>query len=278
MTDTALPSFRSPPLDEVVLGIQFQPLAGFDVRHLGQLCERFNKQFPVVELQPPLPAQIERFGQLSATPTIKFEFGQIPLLPRVWLLGEAKNDLLQIQNDRLLRNWRRVDGTGQYPRYEQVRKAFLKDLEQVKSFLSFCQLPAISVTQCEVTYVNQIPAQIRGSDLLPAEVFSVFATGNAPHFPSKPEALRYAVTRVIEATQSSSGKSILGRLHVELASGFDARTSEPLYLLNLTLRGMPESDDLSGVVGFFDMARDRIVRSFAEVTTPHMHDIWERER
>lgn len=70
MTDTLprpdhLPDFRTPPLNEVVVGVQFAPARGYQQILAGEVWELYRAQFPTVEEMPPIPPAFETFG-LSA--------------------------------------------------------------------------------------------------------------------------------------------------------------------------------------------------------------------
>jgi len=157
-----------------------------------------------------------------------------------------------------------------------VRSAFAQDLEAFELFVGEHRLGSIEPTQCEVTYVNQISAGARGSHPRdPAEVFATFASTPALASVADPEGYHSASTFIVRKT--SGENSILARLFVEISSGIHTKTEEPLYVLNLTVRGVPASADAAGVLNFFDFARDRIVRTFASITTPELQLDWGRE-
>ena len=58
-----LPSYKNPPVDEVVCGCQFQPLGRFKLPHLGLFWEKFRREFPTTEHAPPLVSE----GGFNAT-------------------------------------------------------------------------------------------------------------------------------------------------------------------------------------------------------------------
>ena len=62
---------------------------------------------------------------------------------------------MQVQPDRLMFNWRKVDGTESYPRYETLLPEFV---ELLGIFLSLDQVVAAqpSVAWVELQYVNPI--------------------------------------------------------------------------------------------------------------------------
>ena len=68
----------------------------------------------------------------------------------------------------------------------------------------------------------------------------------------------------------------LGRLHVVEEPRIKLEDGSPLIRLTLTARGAPTKKDFGGVMAFFDIGREFIVRGFASITTAQMHRIWGR--
>ena len=67
------------------------------------------------------------------------------------------------------------------------------------------------------------------------------------------------------------------RLWVQVGPG-QRKPSEPTVLLTLSARGKPSGEGLDEALSFLDDAHTHIVRSFAELTTPAMHEVWRRRR
>jgi uncharacterized protein (TIGR04255 family) len=271
---SALPSFRKPPVGEVVLGLQFEELDGLDLRHVGQLASRFENKYPRFETQVPLDPAIERFdGPRHARP-VSIEVTEPPLFPRLWLAAATGEEMVQLQKDRLLHNWRHTPIGAEYPRYPRLREQFAEDWSVVDSFVQEHQLGTILPTQCEVVYVNQIEADGGSVHADPSRYFSFIGPALCRHGQSEFEAVTFSTSGVTRAVTERG--SLAGRLFVELTSGLNVSTRKPTYRFALTVRGAPASRDLGGVLEFFDFARERIVRSFVELTTPEMHEHWER--
>ena len=66
--------------------------------------------------------------------------------------------MIQVQQDRFMKNSRKEGPNEQYPRYEQCKANFARDFAVLNDFLADNHLPQPSITQCEVTYVNHIVA------------------------------------------------------------------------------------------------------------------------
>ena len=67
-----LPDFTDPPLDEVVIGVQFAPVPGYNSVHSMGIWELFQPEFPKVVEQPMIETQFETFGgsNIDAGPRI----------------------------------------------------------------------------------------------------------------------------------------------------------------------------------------------------------------
>ncbi|MBI4192475.1 MAG: TIGR04255 family protein, partial [Betaproteobacteria bacterium] len=150
-----LPDFRNPPVGEVVLSLQFSPIPGFQATHLGLLWSRFRTKYPKSETYPPIDPVIEQFGtRPQPAQRIRLEVIQSGFMPRAWFLNEDGTELVQVQQDRFIRNWRKLKETDEYPRYEKLRERFEEDFKEFNQFIRAENLPEIVPNQCEVTYIN----------------------------------------------------------------------------------------------------------------------------
>ena len=151
-----LPDFRNPPLVETVLSLQFQPLRRFSLVHVGLLWHQFRDTFPLVEEHPPLSAVRETFGVPSPR-HVEVTIEEKPPLPRVWFLNASETELIQIQADRFIHNWRKAGKVSTpYPRYEGVCAKFRDEVRSFQQFLSDEKIGQVVINQCEVTYINHI--------------------------------------------------------------------------------------------------------------------------
>jgi uncharacterized protein (TIGR04255 family) len=268
-----LPDFTAPPVVEVVLGVQFDPLAALRAAHVGLLWGEFRSRFPRVEDKPPLAPAVELFGTRSASQVeVQLELADTPPLPRSWILNLAGTELLQFQHDRLIHNWRKV-GDEDYPRYWRVRDSFRQELEVLMSLLDREELGPLVPNQCEITYVNHIMAGAGWERHGQVEnVVTVWASRYSDAFLSEPEAVRFAVQYVIP---NAAGEP-LGRLHINVNPAHRTEDNQPMLRMTLTARGRPDGDGLDGVFRFLDRGHEWAVRGFASITTPEMHTIWGR--
>lgn len=267
-----LPDFRQPPLAETVLSIQFAAIAGLTTAHLGLLWQQFRERFPLIEEQPALPPAVEKFGPPSQG-EVEVTVEEKPPVPRLWFLDPDKTELIQVQPDRFIHNWRGIDGVKPYPRFEPVRDKFRAEVAVLEQFLKSEGLGAPVVNQCEVTYVNHIERSgvwERHGQM--EKILANWRTVPERRFLPEPED---AVVRLRYVMRDETGRH-LGRLHVICQPAWKKSDNSPLIVLNLTARGEPTGESIEGAFRFFELGRRWIVQGFAELTADVMHRKWGR--
>lgn len=265
---TELPEFEAPPLVEVSLGVQFHALPALRPIELGALRDAWRAEYPLVQELPPLPPQIE--SETPGIPALQFSLG----LPqaRLWFLTTAQSQLVQVQSDRFIVNWRQTPDDAEYPRYATVREAFQQRLDDLIAFLDDRQFGSIKVTQVEATYINAIdppPGQTRLGDL--TRVFRHWHPLDAHHL-AGPDQARAAFAFSVPS---------LGRPPVRMYVSADPAVrpdGRPAHFLTMTVRGAPVESDRDAALRFLDEAHDHLVHSFAELTPESMHAEWRRTR
>ncbi len=264
-----LPDFTDPPIAEVALGVQFDPLPLRSV-HFGILWQRFRDNFPNVQEQPPIESGLESFDSALPRPMFDLKVMNAPILPRVWFLDTENSELVQVQSDRFVRNWRRLPGQ-QYPRYERLRDSFAHDLTEFTDFVNNEGLGPLRYTQCEVNYVNAIPVSSPSpSGVLRAWRGHRISVGDG--LQSTVEAERLAQQMRIVRRD----KSIAGRLYVTSEPAQQAGESSPTLLMNLTYRGRVSGESVEECLPVLEEGRQVIVESFTSMTTNQMHKKWGR--
>jgi hypothetical protein len=67
-------------------------------------------------------------------------------------------ELIQFQQDRFMHNWRKVPGQkSEYPRFDPIISKYTSELETLETYFRSKTWGPIVPTQCELTYVNQMP-------------------------------------------------------------------------------------------------------------------------
>lgn len=263
----ACPNFIKPPVIETVLSVQFESLQEFSTIHFGLFWEKVRNRFPETKDHPALAPMIELQHDAVSGARMRFEAVDSFTPQRLWLLDKKNTEMVQLQNDRFIKNWRRVD-ENEYPRYfGSIKPAFERDFNEFKDFIAHEGLGEIKVNQCEVTYVNHIVADEGWSDLDEiAKIFSIWKEAEIGEFPGKAEDYAWRSRYPI----LDSKREWIGRLHVDIQPALRLTDNKPMYVMTLTARGMcGEGFD------FFDIGHESIVKSFKNLTTPNMWKIWK---
>jgi uncharacterized protein (TIGR04255 family) len=268
----ALPQFRKPPVTEVVQGIQFLPVALTPV-HQGLFYQSVREQFPKLNVVPALLPVVERFdldGSGASPPPPEFIIGAPQLAHRMWFVSADELNLIQVQNDRLLFNWRHQPHTPDYPHYQHVRYGFEEAFVKFQKLVSDEKLGEFTVTMAELSYFNQIvPPSDVGLDR-PDRIFAWWPDTSASAM-GRQEIISFSMQRRLTAEDGSP----IGRLYANVSPA-PVPDRPPFYALELTVRGYPVGPGLEGALVLHDLAHEAIVTTFAAMTTSEMHDLWER--
>ena len=218
-----------------------------------------------------MPPSIETF-EGPQEPRFEFQISNAPPTPRLLMFSESETEVLQIQEDRFGYSWRKLSPEHEYPRYVNIRENFERELAGFQSFLSEEGLETLSPVQCEVTYVNVILPDgvwVSHSDL--GKIIPSASPRLTEGFLPPPEQVRYASQYVIPGNEAP-----LGRLYVSAEPGYLLDDGRPMYLMKLTVRGVPGGSGAAGIVETMDLGHEWIVRGFTTLTSGEMHRVWRR--
>jgi uncharacterized protein (TIGR04255 family) len=267
-TNTAEPEFEKPPIVEVALGVQFSPLSALRTVHLGLLWSMFRKDFPRTEDQPPLARAIERFDKPDL-PLFRIE--PAPLTPRSWFLSKDGSELVQVQQDRFVHNWRKMGSNTAYPRYRNLREKFAENLRTFESFAKAEQLGEFKPDQCELTYVDHIESGEVWKDF--TQVDAVIRSWQPPKTDVK-ELVHENVTLEINHLILGKDGKPRGRLHIRVAPVYRMSDHAPILSLEFLARGAPLAPGINGILGFLDLAHDCTLGVFTTMTTTAIQKSW----
>jgi uncharacterized protein (TIGR04255 family) len=267
-----LVDFKSPPVTEVLLGVQFNSLERFLSPHLGVVWGEFKQEFPIIEELPYLPPVFETFGTPAAfiIPSVNFQIVSRPEMLRVHFLNQQRTELLQVQRDRFLHNWRKVGDGDNYPRFERMIETFESGFQKFIDVIDRQRLGPVVPNQCEVSYFNQIPIQDGETIWSQFAVTFPDAAGNTTvDGLGAPEDARFALRYIVPAADGSA----LGRVIVVAEP---ARRADGVTIIQFTLtaRGKPGTADMSGVLDFLKNGRVLLNRAFKMLTSPKMQERW----
>ncbi len=260
-----LPKYTNPPLDEVVVGVQFSTISQYSSILAKEIWDLFKEDFPNFREQPPLSPVFETFGGANPEPSMTFSFGAPPIKSRLWFVTADENRLIQFQDDRLLMNWRKRPNGQDYPHFESILSAFENCLVRVKEYFLENFGINMKINQTEVTYINFIPVD---SFTETDQWISILQNAGELDF----EKLTFNMQEIIR----NSSEIPYARLFQEVSSASSESGDKKALRLAITIRGKPESENAQDSIEFLKMARIRIVNRFTEITTKAAHESWER--
>jgi len=194
---------------------------------------------------------------------------------RSWFLNRDGTQLVQVQSDAFMRNWRQSGSTKGvstiYPHYDSLRASLLKDFGAFSTFAADNGWRTILPRQCEITYVNhvRVPDGV-GTHASVSRVlrcYSELADSFLPRSEDSRFIIRYAIR------QAGDFK---GRLTVTVQPAYLIETNDEILNLTLVARGAPLGAGLDGSLAFLDLGHEWIVRGFSELTTDEMQAFWGR--
>jgi uncharacterized protein (TIGR04255 family) len=183
--------------------------------HFGLFWRRVRDRFPSAEERPALAPVLEQATEsLSPVAQLRFEAQETLSPQRLWLLNRAATEMIQIQNDRFIKNWRKRGDKQEYVHYEPVIKpAFERDYREFQALLADEGLGEVRANQCEVTYVNHIVAGEGWSSWDEMEkLFTFSKQPPAEPYPGRAEDFVFRARFPI----LGPNKEWIGRLHVDV--------------------------------------------------------------
>jgi uncharacterized protein (TIGR04255 family) len=269
--DFKWPSFADPPVAEVVLGVQFEPL-GMTSGHLGWYWrECLGNDWPTATEAPALPDQVESFGGKRAVhwPVMQFQFQSGPTTNRLQVRNRDQDRMVQIQDTRFIYNWVRRNGV--YPRYTVIRQEFDQLFARFRQFTVTAKLAELRLNQWEVTYVNHVPCEPLWE--VPADGQKVF-----PALLKRPEPYGGTKFETLMGEWRSEIPPQRGRLHVHVRYQEVKRPdASPVDVLvaHLTARGpIAEDQDWNADL---NLGHETIVIAFRDISSDLARKHWGEE-
>jgi uncharacterized protein (TIGR04255 family) len=261
--DTHIVDFAEPPVAEVALSVQLGRPVVDATRALGELWPRIRDQYPKLEQLPMLPP-LESTFEVPTPGRMIFNIAG-PESARYLFVSESENELVQVQENRLGYNWRKLPGGETYPRYAHVREHFASALDRLLDVVGDVALP-----WCEMSYVNPVvlggPAELR-PDL--SRIVRRIANVQLSALPTTPINTTIVERFRVERTDGTPYAWFF--VEIEPTVTFEQGLA---YGITLLMRGQPTQPGKAEVLDFFDDARSRIVQTFQDITTPEMHELW----
>lgn len=255
-----LPEFDNPPVVETAVGVEFLPLQKWDVPHFGLFWHSLRHKYPHTKVQYIAPGP-------TGFPVVMIPI-QLPV--RCQFLTVDETQLIQVQNDRFFYNWQRLTGADAYPHYDSLRPLFEQHWLGFRQFLMTDEVGFPDVQACEVTYVNHIERG-QGWETL-ADLSRVFLNWQQV---GGMEALSSPGTVLMDVIYPAAIER--GQLRVQIQTALRNTDGREILQMVLTARSKPALSELSDVLACLDSGHETIVRSFAALTSAHMHELWQRK-
>ena len=246
----------APPVIEVALAIEFVPIQELGPVGLARLASEWASDYPIMREVPALPPSTLNPGMGT------FQFMTGPSPSRIWLLTPAGNDLLQIQNDRLIINWRRLDSELVYPGHQDLLTKMRTRWREFIERLSEVGLPSPSPTIAEWTYVNHLDREILARRGLS------FFNDNLEELPGQSNSFAFEITRDLTNEERSGFLAVTG------ASSASSAAAEPVFSLTITTKLSLQAADLMGAVDILSQAHDVSRVGFDKITSAAARTEW----
>ena len=243
-------AFKHPPVSEVVVSTYFNPpLSDLRSEHIGLFWREIKGDFPVVNQQPPVGIGPDAIAD-----------GPFPM-PRYWLIADNEINLIQIQKNAFMFNWRRGDHA--YPRFHKdIKPTFDKYYGLFNEFIrTEINISDPTVDLCELVYVNTLERCEYWTGLqdttkvIPS--FSILAPGI-----DASESLGFNCNYGYKATGDL-------QLNIGIRSGVRSQQQNaPVLIFEIKASGRLGPVAKSRADEWFERAHDTIIESFLGMTNP----------
>ena len=252
-------TYQNPPIDEIVCGIRFDPIEQLQSGHFGILWQKFRHDFPMTEDQNLVgPVSEEDLGSPDKFP-----------LPRVWFVHRNENELIQVQRNRFLHNWRKRQPEDEYPGYEKVVENFEKYLSHFQEFLLEENLGDLVTKEYELTYIDLIPKGQGWEN--PSDLEKIFPN----LLPLTRQGIPSNAVRSINWQTILELPNNLGQLGVSIRSAH--RISDNQMLLHMEFRALSNQPHQSMRV-WFENVHNEITKIFSNLVSEEIQKkFWGRK-
>ena len=245
--------FRSPPINELVIGVYAKPpLVNLRAEHAGIFWTLIRSEFP----------------QISQQATLGFDFGygeEVYPMPRYWFTAADDVTLIQVQKTAFIFNWRKKG--SEYPHFEHVKKLFDRYFQVYVDFLRQEKVAQeFAIASCELSYVNLIgPSKLWSGFADTAKILPEFQFVGAD---AMPRAFSYTI-------ETSPHEDI--KLHTNIKSARSTSSStEPVLYFELKASGLLKDPAKSTADEWFDRAHGSIGDHFLRITSRDAHAAWQQ--
>lgn len=252
--------YEKPPVVETGFRFTFPPIKGWNMFHLGLFWARLRERYPFAEAR--LPMGSVEFDELDFRLGPEIHLEALPL--RSFLLDKARNQLLQVQPNVFVRNWKAIEAEHKYCHYSDLKPMFQEDWAAYRQFLKDESLPEPNVFQCDVTYINHF---VKGREWETLEDIGAL-------FPRMKFEFKGALVTSFSVAATVADNQV--RMDAAPALRPDGT---PIIQLTLNVSGKPASTSEADSWAKLDDCHKLLVETFAEITSEALQsNVWKRIR
>lgn len=258
--DLRLVDYERPPVVETSFRFTFPPIKGWTVFHLGLFWAHLRKRYPYAEVRLPMGAV--EMEELDFKLGLEVRLESFPL--RSWFLDSSRNQLLQVQPNAFVRNWRAIEAEHKYCHYSDLKPMFQEDWAIYQDFLKEENLVAPAVFQCEVTYVNHF---VKGREWKELEdVARLF------------KRVKFELAGALVTSISFSANVTGNQVRMDASPGLRA-DGTPIIQLTLKVNSSPTTAGEADVWTTLDGCHKLLVETFADIMNDDLQkQVWKRTR
>ncbi len=242
-------SFKNPPLNELVFGIQFTPNQLTQQVIFNYYNEFLKGEFPKIQenaLLPPILDRAEKNNVFMAQPNL--------FQTRKLFLNSTNDIVIQLQADKFLLNWRK-HLQNEYPHFDVVYRRFVQSFNDLLSLNSSLSK---NINQYEITYVDHILVEtLAQKKLYLSDIFSFFT--------SKQDMRNFSFNFNINQP------SINGSLTVNARSAQRTVDRKQIIVIETTCRGFNQEVNM---VDWFNEARRILIDYFDTSIASSLKSQW----
>ncbi|MCY3986900.1 MAG: TIGR04255 family protein [Candidatus Dadabacteria bacterium] len=248
--------FQNPPINELIITTYFNPpISNLRNEHIGIFWSRINQDFPESSQQIPI-------GGAEQIVDVQNE---ISPMPRYWFISKEKTNLLQVQKNAFMLNWRRRETN--YPRFSAgLKPVFDKYFSVFSEFIhNHTDTSDLTIDLCQLTYINVIKCCEYWSG--PEDTQHVIPSFSLP------------VSRIMSSSASAFNCSYIFEVLPNLQLIVRVRTivtpsesggPEPILIVEIQANGRLGKADKLKTDPWFDDAHELINKCFIEITNPEI--------
>ncbi|HNP35394.1 MAG TPA: TIGR04255 family protein [Woeseiaceae bacterium] len=250
--------FKKPPLNEIVFQVIFPELVGFGGAHIGLFWSEFRDRFPTIQSAP----------RVELAKSFNLANGVLPE-NRIWLIHKDNSQVIQIQDDRFMFNWRDVGEETTYPGFDALYPIFKEYFSAFIDFLESEEKAPKFVTGFELNYVNHIYPDVweDWSDI--GEIFPAFNWRSNPSPMPDIKGFRYFMQSTLDDD--------IGELTVTIDSRTHKKTSSPLVNFEIKVTGGKRELEVESLDAVFLPAHDGLVDTLVSMVSEKVRASWNSD-